>query len=322
MTIIEVTETEYQILLSLANQMNTHPSKNPHLFCKQCSRFSNYVPERLQNIIKQFGDKGSSTGYLLIKNCKIENLDPTPPGNQYKIGENTDLAKIQAILIHVMGEMIAYEAEGYGRLFQDVVPIQSMENTQASVGSGVELEIHTEQAFSKLRPDILSLACLRGDPNAFTHIFPVKSIIDHLTPEECALLREPLWKTGVDLSFKMHGKEFVDGDIRGPMSILSGPLEDQVLVFDQDLMMGITEEAQGLIKKIVDLYYKHKNAHNLCPGEIIFIDNNRAVHGRSPFFPKYDGKDRFLVRCFATFDLNKSAFARDENSRTIKAMYS
>ena len=33
-------------------------------------------------------------------------------------------------------------------------------------GSGVELELHTEQAFSKLRPDVLSLACLRGNPKA------------------------------------------------------------------------------------------------------------------------------------------------------------
>jgi L-asparagine oxygenase len=322
MSIIELTEPEYQELFDLANQITSNPSQNPDVFCKECSMFSKYVPKRIQTIVKEFVEHGSSTGFLLIKNCKIENLEKTPLENQQKIGETTILSKIQAILIHSMGEMIAYEAEGYGRLFQDVVPIQSMENTQASVGSGVELEIHTEQAFSKLRPDILSLACLRGDPGAFTHILPVKYIKDNLSPKECAILREPLWKTGVDLSFKLHGLQFVDGDIRGPMPILSGPLDDQVLVFDQDLMIGITEQAQDLVKKIVEIYYKNKIAHNLCPGEIIFIDNNRAVHGRSPFYPKYDGWDRFLVRCFATFDLEKSAFARDENSRTIKAIYS
>jgi L-asparagine oxygenase len=143
-----------------------------------------------------------------------------------------------------------------------------------------------------------------------------------LTPQECAILREPLWKIGIDLSFKLHGLQFADGDVRGPIPILSGPFEDQVLVFDQDLMIGITPEANVLLKKIVEIYYKNKIAHNLKPGEIIFIDNNRAVHGRSPFYPKYDGWDRFLVRCFATFDLEKSLYARDENSRTIKAIYS
>jgi L-asparagine oxygenase len=322
MTIIELTEEEYEFLLNLANRIIANPSQNPDIFCKECSRFSKYIPGRLKNILQLFATHGSSTGFLLIKNCKIENLEKTPSGNQQKIGENTTLARIQAILIHSMGEMIAYEAEGYGRLFQDVVPIQCMENTQASVGSGVELEIHTEQGFSKLRPDLLSLACLRGDPGAFTHILPVKSIIDNLTPRECELLREPLWKIGVDLSFKLHGLQFADGDIRGPIPILCGPFEDQVLVFDQDLMIGITEEAEDLLKKIVEIYYKNKIAHNLKPGEIIFIDNTRAVHGRSPFYPKYDGRDRFLVRCFATFDLEKSVYARGENSRTIKAIYS
>jgi len=322
MTIIELTETEYKKLFNLANQITSNPSQNPDIFCKECSRFSKYIPKRLQTIVNEFVEHGSSTGFLLIKNCKIENLEQTPQNNQQKIGETTILSKIQAIFIHSMGEMIAYEAEGYGRLFQDVVPIQSMENTQASVSSGVELEIHTEQAFSKLRPDILSLSCLRGDPNAFTHILPVKYIINNLTTEECAILREPLWKIGIDLSFKLHGLQFADGDIRGPIPILSGPLTNQVLVFDQDLMIGITPEADVLIKKVVEIYYKYKIAHNLCPGEIIFIDNNRAVHGRSPFYPKYDGQDRFLVRCFATFNLEKSKHARDENSRTIKAIYS
>ena len=51
-------------------------------------------------------------------------------------------------------------------------------------------------------------------------------------------------------------------------------------------------------------------------------DNNRAVHGRSSFSPKYDGNDRFLIRCFSTFDLEKSAYARPNNGRMISAIYS
>jgi L-asparagine oxygenase len=74
--------------------------------------------------------------------------------------------------------------------------------------------------------------------------------------------------------------------------------------------------------KIVDIYYKQRIEHNLQPGEIILIDNNRAVHGRSPFFPKFDGNDRFLIRCFSTFDYEKSIYARSESCRVISAIYS
>ena len=59
--------------------------------------------------------------------------------------------------------MVSYEAEGNGRLFQDMVPNKELALSQTSLGSKKELELHTEQAFSEMRPDYLSLACLKGD---------------------------------------------------------------------------------------------------------------------------------------------------------------
>jgi L-asparagine oxygenase len=218
--------------------------------------------------------------------------------------------------------MISYEAEGYGRLFQDVVPVKKMENEQTSVGSNTELEIHTEQAFSKLRPDILSLACIRGDPLAQTYILPVMKILENMDDDERKSLRLPLWKTGVDLSFKLNGNDFIEGDIRGPFPIISGDNKHPKLLFDQDLMFGVNEHADNLIKKIINIYYKYRNQHNLQSGEIILIDNMRALHGRSPFYPKYDGNDRFLIRCFAVYDFQYSSYARDGDSRIVSAIYS
>jgi L-asparagine oxygenase len=136
------------------------------------------------------------------------------------------------------------------------------------------------------------------------------------------MLSLPLWKTGVDLSFKLNGNDFIEGDIRGPFPIISGETNDPMLIFDQDLMFGITEEANNLIKKIIDIYYKYRNQHNLQTGEIILIDNMRAVHGRSQFCPKYDGNDRFLVRCFAVYDYNYSNYARKNNCRMVSSIYS
>jgi len=218
--------------------------------------------------------------------------------------------------------MIAYEAEGHGRLFQDIVPNPSMSTAQTSLGSQIELEIHTEQAFSNLRPDFLGLACLRGDPDAYTYILPVNLLLDHLTIEEQALLRQPLWTTGVDLSFKLHGKPFLEGDLRGPMAILYGPTEDPHLRFDQDLMRGLTQEAEQMIKKIVAIYYEHRLRHRIEPGEILILDNRRAVHGRSPFYPRYDGQDRFLIRCLSRIDYESTAYARPAGGRVVAAIYS
>lgn len=278
------------------------------------SNLVNQIPENIKRQIDHFVKYGSETGFLL-----------------FKCGDSENIREIQALLLMYAGEMVGYEAEGNGELFQDIVPKPQMSGLQTSSSSSVELEIHTEQAFSDLRPDILALACIRGDPNAITYVLPVQRIIEHCSSEEIRLLREPMWKIGVDLSFKINGLQFVKGDVRGPIPILSTILhddydlhdmDDQQLVFDQDLMQGITEESHRLINKIVDIYYEHRIGHVLEPGEIILIDNRRAVHGRSPFQPKYDGQDRHLIRSFATLDYVKSEYARENNGRVIKAIYS
>jgi len=325
--VIELSNKEIQLLLNMAQKIIVNPSDHPEIFCRQCKLLSYQLPKNLTKQLNDFSINGTPTGFLLIKNIPIvnEELPNTPSSNNCKIGETTILARIQSILLSSIAEMVSYEAEGYGRLFQDIIPIQTMANNQTSVSSNVELEIHTEQAFSKLRPDILSLSCLRGDKNALTHILPIQRIIENVTIEELQLMKQPLWNCGVDLSFKINGVDFIEGDIRGPFSIINEKNEttqETTLLFDQDLMTGINEEANIIIKRIVDIYYKNRISHNLKQGEILFVDNRRAVHGRSPFKPNYDGKDRFLIRCFATFDYDKSNYARQNNLRNILAIYS
>ena len=317
-----LTNEEINILKTLAKKIKFSPSQQPELFCQEIKSLLREIPETIYNTFIHFKIYGSKTGCLLLHIPLDDETPPTPDSNQYKLGETTELSKIQAICMTIMGEMVAYEAEGYGNLFQDVVPLKSMLNQQASTGSNFELEIHTEQAFSQLRPDILSLSCLRGDPNALTYILHLESILNNMSEDEIALLKQPLWKIGVDLSFKMNENEFVEGNVRGPFPILQGTDDNPILVFDQDLMFGITEESDSLIDKIVGVYYTHRNSYNLTSGDIIFIDNNRAVHGRSSFFPKFDGLDRFLIRSFLVFDYEKVKYACVKREHMISAIFS
>ena len=273
---IELLNDEITILKEISSKITVNPSEQPELFCRKLKELNILVPERIQKILRDFSVNGSDNGFLIIKNIQlIENdLPKTPSENNLKMGGETFLANIQGILMSIISELISYEAEGYGSLFQDIVPIKNMATFQTSSGSNTELEIHTEQAFSKLRPDIISLACLRGDKDAFTYILPVNKIVQNLTNDEINLLYKPLWKTGVDLSFKLNGDEFIEGDIRGPLAILNQSRDDPKLIFDQDLMQGIIEETHEMIKKIVDIYYNHSIGYNLKPGEIILLDNN------------------------------------------------
>jgi alpha-ketoglutarate-dependent taurine dioxygenase len=48
----------------------------------------------------------------------------------------------------------------------------------------------------------------------------------------------------------------------------------------------------------------------LLPGECVFIDNYKAVHGRSSFKARFDGTDWWLKRINITRDLRKSRAVR------------
>jgi L-asparagine oxygenase len=321
---IQLTENDIHILQIIAKKIQNDPYKNPDLFCNEIKNLLLEIPDNLKNIFINFKNNGSETGFLLI-NIPFSDDDRlilTPDSNEQYIGGTTEIAKIQAILMSIMGNMISYEAEGCGNLFQDIIPVKSMSNNQTSTGSNFELEIHTEQAFSKLRPDIISLACLRGDINAFTYVLPVQYILSNMNEDEIELLKQPLWKTGVDLSFKLNNDDFIEGDIRGPFSIIQGNEKNPNLIFDQDLMFGITDQSQNILKKIVNIYYKYRLSHNLISGDIIFIDNNRAVHGRSQFQPKFDGFDRFLIRTFLVFDYERVKQTCNKKDYMISAIYS
>ncbi len=218
--------------------------------------------------------------------------------------------------------MVAYEAEGGGQLFQDMVPSAAAATSQTSLSSAVELEVHTEQAFSDLRPDYLSLACLHADPHAATYVLPASRLAAALTPHDAALLRKPRWTTTIDASFLAAGCLFADGLERGPTPILYGADEDPFMILDQDLMRGVDEEAQGVLNRVIDAYLRERSAYTLAEGDVAILDNLRTAHGRSPFRARFDGSDRFVVRSFITRDLNRSRHARPGDCRTISATFS
>ena len=306
-------------------QINIVNKTDSDLFCEKAKQLSQQIPIRIQKILNDFYLNGNETGFVLIRTSLQETNPKTPLVNTNSVGSTTLLACIQSIFVSFLGEIISYEAEGDGQIFQDIVPVPNMGINQTSYSSDVELEIHTEQAFSKIRPDILSLACLKGDENAFTYVLPLNKILENISEEEYELLLKPLWKTGVDVSFKKNGYSFLEGDIRGPFPIINDSNSSEktlVLVFDQDLMKGTTEESTHIIEKIVDIYYKNRIPHNLQPGEIILIDNRCSLHGRSSFIPKYDGNDRFLIRCFAVSNYESTLYARPNNGRMVSAIYS
>lgn len=319
-TIIILTEEEKKEFIELTNPLhNISPSEEMNLYLSLAKYASEKIPSRIKKLLDEFLKQTTKSDVLLFKNIPYDENILTPANNQSHIGENTILSKIQAIINEYIGEMVGYESEGYGRLFQDMVPNKQLSVTQTSLGSKVELELHTEQAFSELRPDFLSLACLKGDFSAKTYYFHIDQILKQMTNEEINYLKQNKWMIGIDESFVMNG---CSSKLRGPLSIITEHNNYYQLVFDQDLMIGITEEATQLLTKIIELYYLYRKEVILNAGEILILNNKKLVHGRSSFSPKFDGNDRFIVRSFIMNDIKKINNKTIDKKRIISAKHS
>lgn len=294
------------------------PSTQVNMFTSMAKNASKGLPKRIMSALKEF--KASQDGCLLIKGLPInKKYILTPENNKFHVGETTLLSRVQAIINEYLGNMVSYEAEGNGRLFQDMVPNQELALTQTSLSSKKELELHTEQAFSEMRPDYLSLACLKGDINAKTYIMHVQNILDRFTLYETKLLTRELWEIGVDQSFIMNG---CSSNLRGPLSILNLKNGEFELIFDQDLMIGLTEEASDLVDKIIDLYYEFREHCVLESGDILILNNHKVVHGRSAFSPLFNGHDRFVIRSFIMKNINKLNGKTGGHSRMVAKEFS
>ena len=320
-TLFELTPEQTEQIREVAARVTALPNEDPDAFCRQALDASFELPGELRKAVLNFADVGSDTGILVVRGLYVDDdLVDTPTDNSKGLASRTFFAKQMGTIAHLLGTMVAYEAEGNGNLIQDMVPNPKLAMTQQSQGSKVELEAHTEQCFSEFRPDYVVLGALRGDPNAYTYVYAARKFVEHFTPEEIAKLRQPHWMTQIDDSFKPHIPD--PNAVRGPYPILTGPADDPYILIDQDLMHGVTKEAQELLNKVVQTYVEHRDGHILQAGDLLMLDNPRAMHGRSMFSPRFDGKDRFIARGFVVRDRRRLWPWLLDDRRTVAAMYS
>jgi hypothetical protein len=176
----------------------------------------------------------------------------------------------------------------------------------------VQLKFHTEAAFHPHRPRYLLLLCLRGDPAAHTTLSSIVEILPQLPADVVDVLFQPRFRTAVDESY-LHERNNVFGE---PMAVLTGdrsrPSPQSVsMVFDADLMVGMDEQAEDALRVLGDATARCHTSVGLEAGDLLIIDNNLAVHGRTPFAARFDGTDRWVQRAFVISDLAASAADRD-----------
>lgn len=241
------------------------------------------------------------------------------------------------LLACLLGDPIAWATQQAGRIMHDVFPVKDHEDQQIGWGSNVTLEWHTEDAFHPLRPDYLGLTCIRNPDDVETTLAEISDV--ELDRELRDLLALPRFRIVPDDSHRARNAggpgtvdpaaarlqqrsyEWVEGLARCPeqVAVLFGDPESPYLRIDPFYMQGVQgEEEKGLLDSMIAAIDRAIKGVVLHPGDICFIDNYRAVHGRKAFQARFDGTDRWLRRLNIATDLRNARSHRiSPDSRVI-----
>jgi Fe(II)/alpha-ketoglutarate-dependent arginine beta-hydroxylase len=290
------------------------------------------MPERLSSALEEFRVTGRPYGGLIVSGLPVDEsrVGPTPTAySDDAQGREVDRAAAMLLMIgSLLGDPFSYLTQQRGRMVLDVFPVRGHEESQLGSSSTTVLEWHNEDAFHPYRADWIMLVCLRNHDGVATTFAPFQELA--LEPETREVLFEERFIIRPDES---HTAEFNDATtgyeddrqvaeafsrIREMSSdpqrvpILSGDRRAPFVCIDPAFMERELADApaQRALAEVIREFDTTLRDVVLAPGELLIIDNMRAVHGRRPFSARYDGTDRWLRRINVTADLRKSADRR------------
>jgi hypothetical protein len=317
-----VDATEHRAALKAITAAGTpDPYQDLDLFLYEAELRYAEVPWAVRRAVSEFRRESNDYGVLLIRGLPVEPLPPTPRDPSAVAGKGGWHSEFWlAAFAQALGTPFAYMQETRGALFQNVVPTAHNADKLCSESSAILLDYHTEAAFHPFKPDFVMLHCLRPDHDrvARTMSASARMILPLLTPRVRALLSQPLFRTGIDYSFGNVNGLLGNGPV---LAVLTGNPADPELTYDLDLMVGTTKEAKHALQALRAAAAQVGCWTRLDQGDLLIVDNRRAVHARSEFTPRYDGLDRWLLRTSVTVDIARSSAYRRTGSHVIETSF-
>lgn len=224
-----------------------------------------------------------------------------------------------------LGDVFGWGTQQDGRLMHDVLPIKGHEHYEIGSNSLQHLSWHTEDAFHPCRGDYVALMCLRNPDDVETIVSTAPDLdwanvdVDALFEPEFTVMPDNSHQpqnasdtTGDRVVDRLRRRSFelIESWTENPPQrpLLFGDRHDPYLALDPYHMdpSGWPERSRHAFKQLCAEIEANMRGVGLRPGDCMFIDNFRAVHGRQAFTPRYDGTDRWLKRLNVTRNIRGS----------------
>jgi enduracididine beta-hydroxylase len=305
----------------------------------EATTYAHELPRTLRSGLNVFRLREPSSA-CAVSGFQVDDrrIGPTPAS--WKLNSSRQRTTREEIFFFLcaslIGDPIAWSTKQGGQVVHDIVPVREEADMQLASSSTTVLTYHTEDGFHPLRADYVGLMCLRNPENVSTTLAGVEDI--SLSRRDRDILAEPrflILPDGSHLSSASTKDSHISGalwakererirsmrDNPQRISLLFGDPEAPYLRLDQVYARAVPDdpEAAAALESLNASIERSLTKYCLRPGEIVFIDNYRAVHGRERFRARYDGRDRWLKRLNVTRDLRKSRDLRESPSSRLIA---
>ncbi len=303
---LELTEGEVGEILPLVKEVaSQYGSVEEVGFLDSASTYAQELPRRLRRFLNAFR-LWEPSGVCVISGYPVDDSKIGKTPVHWSKGAAGSSTMEEEVFLNLcgalLGDVIAWSHQRDGLICQDLVPVEAHKEEMLGSGSELDLVWHTEDARYSYRGDYIGLMCLRNPdavPTTFASIDEVQ--LDH---SQIEVLFEPRFVFRPDPSHPTDSE-------REKAPVLFGDPESPYIRFDPYSMdRPETEEARLAMDYLIRAIDENLTGVTLLPGECLFIDNYKAVHGRSSFKARFDGTDRWLKRINIARDLRKSREVR------------
>ena len=219
------------------------------------------------------------------------------------------LLKLFGLVRHMGARVIAYANEDGGRIYRDVAARQDAQDEFSSQGWAQRLPWHTDCAYRPLSdgaphgrfadgspaPRWLVFCVVHDEPAVPLTLVPARGVLARLAPSHLQALMQPEFDIASPHSF---GPQQLSQAL--PLLLPDGRGGHLVRLNEQGCA-GRTARARDALAALSEALQDPPGLQRIAlrAGDLIVLDNWRAFHMRSAYTPRWQGRDRWLVRVYA-----------------------
>ncbi|EPX58228.1 putative oxygenase (putative secreted protein) [Cystobacter fuscus DSM 2262] len=290
-----------------------------------CARaLRNASSSALLERIRQLRD--SEIPALVVKGFPINTvLPPTPPDGFIDINQVSQPLEILLGMFEAMGvSPVGYAGENRDCFIRHVVPSKESLNEVSSHGSLMPLSCHIDNPHLPIgnepceaecsAPNYIAWLGLRCDTTVPTSVVLLEDVLSALP----AFVVESLKKPSFDI---LRPPSFGAGAVEHRRAPLLVPDARGALCTRYGFAHPTDAESAYAMELFSLVANDARMAHHvlLPPGDMLIINNQKVLHARNTFVPRYDGTDRWLLRLYGVNQLQSHWMSEHQLPYLVRA---